>query len=121
MRTKGLGDKDHFMDAKTYDQVELEAEVLGNATKWLLAETKCDIVFWKGRALTVQIPQHMQLKIVHCEPGVRGDTATNVHKPATLETGAEVAVPLFISVGDTIKIDTESGKYLERTSIGGGS
>ena len=108
----------HFMDQKTYDQVELQQEAIGDRSDFLLPEATVDIMFWKGRAISIEIPAQVQLKITHCEPGVRGDTATNVQKPATLETGAIVQVPLFISVGDTIKVDTENGTYLERTSIG---
>lgn len=115
------GDTYHFMDAKTYDQVEIMAETIGDNGNWLLPDTNCDVIFWRGRAVTVEIPQHMELKVTHCEPGVRGDTATNVTKPATLETGASVNVPLFINVGDTLKIDTSTGKYLERTGRGSGA
>ncbi len=109
------GDTYHFMDQKTYDQVEITAEFLADAVNYLLPEMAVDVVFWKARPLTVQIPQHVELKVAHCEPGVRGDTATNVTKPATMETGLSVNVPLFINVGDTLKIDTSSGSYLERT------
>ena len=76
------------------------------------------VVFWKGRPISVDIPNHVELKVSHCEPGVRGDTATNVTKPATLETGLEVNVPLFINVGDTLKVDTTTGQYIERTARG---
>lgn len=112
------GDTFHFMDAKNYEQFEIQRDVLGDSANYLLADTNCDVIFWNGRAIAVDIPQHMVLKVSHCEPGVRGDTATNVNKPATLETGASVNVPLFINVGDTLKIDTTTGKYLERVSIG---
>lgn len=108
----------HFMDQKTYDQVEIQEDILGNAKDFLLPEMNAEVVFWRGRAITAEIPQHVELKITYCEPGVRGDTATNVTKPATLETGAVVNVPLFINEGDTVKIDTTTGSYLERTAIG---
>lgn len=110
----------HFMDTRTYDQVELQEELIGDYKNYLLPDMSCDILFWKGRAITISIPQHVVLKVAHCEPGVRGDTATNVTKPATLETGAVVNVPLFINVGDKLKVDTTTGQYLERTSIGSG-
>lgn len=110
----------NFMDVKNYDQVQLTAEVLGEARNYLLPEMICDIVFWKGRALTAEIPQHVVLEVTYCEPGVRGDTATNVTKPATLETGAVVPVPLFINTGDKVKVDTSEGTYIERVSIGNG-
>ena len=114
------GDMYNFMDQKSYDQVEIPAEKVGDAAQWILPDTLCDIIFWNGRAISVGIPSHMEFTITHCEPGVRGDTATNVTKPATVETGASVNVPLFINTGDRIKVDTETGKYLERTAIGGG-
>ncbi|MBK8014349.1 MAG: elongation factor P [Deltaproteobacteria bacterium] len=111
----------HLMDAKTFDQVEITGEFLGDTKNYLLPDMVCDVVFWKARPLTIQIPQHVELKIAHCEPGARGDTATNVTKPATLETGAVVDVPIFINVGDKVKIETDTGRYIERTSIGSGS
>ena len=113
------GETYHFMDSKTYDQVEIMGETLGDGGNWLLPDMNCDVIFWRGRAVNVDIPQHVELKVESCEPGVRGDTATNVTKPATMETGAVVNVPLFINVGDTLKIDTTTGKYLERTGRGG--
>lgn len=114
------GDQYHFMDGKTYEQIEVTADQLGDKKGFLLPEMTCDIVFWKGRPISIDLPNHVELKIEHTEPGVRGDTATNVQKPATLETGVEVSVPLFINIGDTIKVDTSNGQYLERTSIGSG-
>lgn len=110
----------HFMDQKTYDQVEIEEAALGSMKDFLLPEMQTDVLFWKGRPLSIQIPQHVELEITYCEPGVRGDTATNVTKPATVETGASIQVPLFINVGDKVKVDTSEGKYLERTAIGNG-
>ncbi len=115
------GESFHFMDSKTYDQVEISQELLGDTANFLLPDMNAGVVFWRGRAISVEIAQHVELKVEHCEPGVRGDTATNVTKAATMETGAVVQVPLFINVGDTLKIDTKSGSYLERTSIGSGS
>ena len=114
------GDIFHFMDQKTYDQVEIQREVLGQQAGFLLPEMTCSVMFYRGRALNAEIPAQVELKIEYTEPGVRGDTATNVMKPAKLETGVEVSVPLFINVGDTIKVDTETGSYLERTGIGNG-
>ncbi len=108
----------HFMDQKNYEQVELQKESIGDPSAFLLPEMSCDIMFWKGRPINVEIPSHVVYKIAHTEPGVRGDTATNVTKAATIETGAVVQVPLFINVGDTVKVDTRTGEYLERTSIG---
>lgn len=114
------GPEYHFMDQKTYDQVGIQAEVIGPTKDFLLPEMLVDVIFWRGRPVTAELPQHVELTISYCEPGVRGDTATNVTKPATLETGAVVNVPLFINVGDKIKIDTAAGQYVERTAIGNG-
>lgn len=111
------GDNFHFMDAKNYEQVELQADVVGDAANYLLADMSTDIIFFRGRAINLEIPQQIVVKIAHCEPGVRGDTATNVTKQATIETGATVAVPIFINIGDAIKVDTGTGKYIERVSI----
>jgi elongation factor P len=110
----------HFMDQKTYDQVEITEESLGSMKDFLLPEMSVDLLFWKGRPISIQLPQHVELEITYCEPGVRGDTATNVTKPATVETGATINVPLFINIGDKVKVDTAEGKYIERTSIGNG-
>jgi elongation factor P len=112
------GDTFHFMDQKNYEQVELAQEAVGDGANFLLPEMTCGIMFWKGRAISVDLPAHVQLRITYCEPGVKGDTATNVTKDATLETGAIVKVPLFINAGDKVKVDTRTGEYLERTSIG---
>lgn len=112
------GDTYHFMDQKTFEQVEITRDFLGNSASYLLPDMVCGVVFWKKRPLTVEIPQHVELKVESCEPGVRGDTATNVTKPATMETGLAVNVPLFINVGDTLKIETSSGNYIERTGRG---
>lgn len=112
------GDMFHFMDQRNFEQVELPESAIGDGAQFLLPEMAADVMFYKGRAINVDIPKHVTLKVAHTEPGVRGDTATNVTKPATLETGAVVAVPLFINAGDTVKVDTSTGEYLERTSIG---
>ena len=112
------GDVYHFMDQKTFEQTEVNAELLGNAKNFMLPEMVCTLVFYKERPISVDIPQHVEIKIAETEPGVRGDTATNVTKPATLETGATLNVPLFINAGDTVKVDTTSGAYLERTARG---
>ncbi len=114
------GDTFHFMDNKTYEQVEIQRDILGDQAGFLLPEMTCQVMFYRGRALNAEIPQQVELVISYTEPGVRGDTATNVTKPATLETGVEVSVPLFINTGDKIKIDTATGAYLERTAIGNG-
>jgi len=108
------------MDQKNYEQVEIDRSILGDRAGFLLPEMACSVMFYRGRALNADIPQQVELVITYTEPGVRCDTATNVMKPATLETGIEVSVPLFINTGDKVKVDTETGAYLERTAIGNG-
>lgn len=105
----------HFMNTETYDQVALSADLIPNAG--LLKEgSEVEVLFHaeKEVPLTMEMPQYIILKVTYTEPGVRGDTATNTLKPATVETGAEVRVPLFINEGDLIKIDTSTGAYMER-------
>lgn len=105
----------NFMDNDTFDQISLKEEMLDRAN--LLKEgTEIEVLFHavKDIPLTAELPSHVTLQVTYTEPGVRGDTATNVTKPATVETGAEVKVPIFINEGDKIKIDTRTGEYLER-------
>ena len=108
------GDLYYFMDPETYDMVPLNRDVLGDAFRFVKENTVCKLVSYKGSVFSVEAPNFMELEVTATEPGVRGDTATNVTKPATLETGAEIKVPLFINPGDKIKIDTRTGEYLER-------
>ena len=108
------GDLYYFMDPETYDMVPLNRDLLGDAFRFVKENTVCKLVSYKGSVFTVEVPNFMDLEVTETEPGLRGDTATNVTKPATLETGAEIKVPLFINPGDKIKIDTRTGEYLER-------
>jgi elongation factor P len=103
------------MDVSNYEQVAIQGEMI-DKTEFLKEGTIVDILYHadKNIPLTIDLPQHMELEITYTEPGIRGDTATNVTKPATLETGAEIRVPIFINQGDFVKIDTKSGSYLER-------
>ena len=109
------GDPYYFMDPETYDMVPLNREVLGDAFRFVKENTVCKLVSYKGSVFTVEVPNFMDLEVTETEPGLRGDTATNVTKPATLETGAEVKVPLFINTGDKIQIDTRTGEYIGRS------
>ncbi|MDG2448807.1 MAG: elongation factor P [Saprospiraceae bacterium] len=105
----------HFMENETYEQVMLEEKLIDNPG--LLKEgAEVDVLFdsSKDLPLTMDMPQFVEMEITYTEPGIRGDTATNATKPATIETGAEVRVPLFINEGDKIKIDTATGSYMER-------
>ena len=104
----------HFMDQKTYDQTFLPEEALGNSKNFLKENTEVHILFYRGKAIGVTLPNTMELKIVKCDPGVRGDTVTGATKPAELETGYVVQVPLFVNEGDVIKVDTRTGEYLTR-------
>ena len=108
----------HFMNMETYNQIPIDDKLIDNAD--LMKEgDSIDVLFHseKDMPLTVELPSHVSLKITYTEPGVKGDTATNVTKPATVETGAVIKVPLFINEGDTIKVDTRSRSYLERVKI----
>lgn len=108
----------YFMDSETYDQTFIPAEMLGDQKKFLKEGGQCTIHFLESEPLTAELPNFMDLLVVEAEPGVRGDSASNVTKFCTLETGAKIQVPLFIKEGDVLKIDTRTGKYLERASRG---
>ncbi len=108
------GDLYYFMDPETYEQMPLNSEKLGDNFKFVKENTTCKIVSYKGNVFSVEPPVFVTLEVTETEPGVRGDTATNVTKAATLETGAIVRVPIFINTGDMIRIDTRVGEYLER-------
>lgn len=105
----------NFMNIETYDQVNFQEELLPSP-QFLKEEMIIDVLYHseKNTPLTVEMPQYVELEITYTEPGVKGDTATNTLKPATVETGAEIRVPLFINQGDIVKIETASGNYMER-------
>ncbi len=105
-----------FMDEKTFEQYELSAEQVGDFWRFLLPGMKCSMVLFNGRPITMAPPNHVELKVEYCEPGAKGDTATNVTKPVKVETGAEIQAPIFIQIGDVIKVDTRTGQYVERVS-----
>ena len=108
------GDLYYFMDPETFDMVPLNADVLGEAFKFVKENTVCKLLSYKGSVFSVEAPNFMELEVVATEPGVKGDTATNVTKTATVETGAVVKVPLFINEGEKIQIDTRTGEYVGR-------
>ncbi|MBR6682232.1 MAG: elongation factor P [Clostridia bacterium] len=108
------GDLYYFMDLETYDQLPLNADKLGDNFKFVKEEMLCKIISYKGNVFGVEPPLFVELEVAETEPGFKGDTATGATKPATLETGAQVKVPLFISIGDVLKIDTRTGEYIER-------
>ena len=108
------GDDYIFMNTETYDQQPIPKQMLGDAIKFLKEQDVVEVLMDDERIIAVELPNFMELEVVSAEPGVRGDTANNVTKPATLETGAVVNVPLFVNPGDKIRIDTRTGKYVER-------
>ena len=109
------GDLFYFMDQETYEQQPISANTLGDALKFVKENEVVKVLSYKGSVFGIEPPFFVELEVTATEPGVKGDTATNVTKPATVETGAEVKVPLFINTGDKIKIDTRTGEYLERS------
>ncbi len=111
-------DGDHyvFSDPETYEEMTVAAEVLGKQVYFLLEESLCNFVLFNGEPIEITLPTFIEKEIVETEPGVRGDTATNVMKPAKIDNGYELQVPLFINQGDIVKIDTRTGDYSERVS-----
>lgn len=108
------GDLYHFMNVSTYEQIPFTAQSLGDALKFLKEDMTCKVLSYKGQVFGVEPPIFVELEITDCEPGVKGDTAQNATKNATLETGAVVRVPLFVNQGEKIKVDTRTGEYMER-------
>ena len=108
------GDLFHFMNVETYDQIALNSETIGDALKFVKENDMCKICSYNGNVFSVEPPLFVELEVAHTEPGFKGDTATGATKPATLETGAVINVPLFVNIGDKLKIDTRTGEYLSR-------
>ena len=110
------GDQFVFMDSQNYEQTPFTAEQVGEARQFLRENLDVDVLFWRGSPINVELPSFIEAVVAECEPGLKGDTASNVTKPATLETGAVVQVPLFIKEGERIRVDTRSGEYVERVN-----
>jgi elongation factor P len=108
------GDKAHFLDDETYEDMEIHKDQLGDVWDFLTDGVTADALYLDGEFLTMILPASVQLKVIETEPGVRGNTVSNTMKPAKLESGLEVRVPLFINEGDLIKVDTRSKEYVER-------
>jgi elongation factor P len=108
------GDIMYFMNTETYDQVPLNASIIGDAKNYLPENGNADVLFIGEESIGVELPSSVVMKVAKCEPGVKGDTATGATKPATMETGLVVNVPLFINEGEKIKVNTETGAYIER-------
>ncbi|MBX3459137.1 MAG: elongation factor P [Planctomycetes bacterium] len=110
------GDKYVFMDNETYEQPELGEDIVGDSALYLKENDECNILFYEGAVVSLELPPLVVLKITYTEPGVRGDTVQNVTKPATLETGLEVKVPNHIHQGDMVRVDTRTGEFVERVN-----
>lgn len=108
------GELYYFMDVETYEQEPLGHEQVEDAIQFVKENTSVSVRYFKGKAFSVEAPNFVELEVTDTEPGFKGDTASNTTKPATLETGYQVSVPLFISIGDRVRIDTRSGEYMER-------
>jgi elongation factor P len=108
------GNTFYFMDSGTYEQIELDAGFVGDAAKWLLENDEVEVVTADGDYIGVEPPMFVELAVVETEPGFKGDTVQGGTKPATLETGAVVQVPMFVESGDRLKIDTRDGRYVTR-------
>lgn len=104
----------HLMSPETYEQYSADAAAIGDSTKWLKEQDICTVTLWNGAPLLVSPPNFVTLRVTETDPGIRGDTSGGGSKPATLETGAVVRVPLFIDVDEVLKIDTRTGEYVER-------
>ena len=108
------GDLYYFMDSETYEQLPISPNVLGENFRFVKENMVCKVLSYKGNVFGIEPPNFVELQVTETEPGVKGDTATNVTKPATLETGAEIKVPIFINEGEMIRVDTRTGEYMER-------
>ena len=112
----GEGDQYHFMDTDTFEQFALDVSTVGEVTKYIKENDVVDLLTWDGEPIDIELPTSVNLTVAQTDPGLKGDTASGATKPATLETGLVVSVPLFINIGDVLKVDTRSGSYLERVS-----
>lgn len=108
----------HFMEPNTFEQYQASEAAVGDAAKWLKPQDSCDVTLWDGVPLQVDAPNFVNLKVVETDPGLRGNTSSGGSKPAKLETGAVVQVPLFIEEGETLRVDTRKGEYVSRASEG---
>jgi elongation factor P len=104
----------HFMDPETFEQITADDKALGDSVKWLKEQDLCTVTLWNGNPIIVEPPNFVVLTITETDPGLKGDTSGSGGKPATLETGAVVRIPLFVQIGEAIKVDTRSGEYVSR-------
>jgi elongation factor P len=108
------GEQFVFMDQETYEQFPFTREQIGDARKYLKENLEVDVVFWRGKPISIELPPFIVATVTQCDPGLKGDTASGATKPATLETGAVVLVPLFVKEGEQIRVDTRTNVYVER-------
>ena len=108
----------HFMEPNSFEQYQAAAAAVGDAAQWLKAQDSCRVTLWNGTPLQIEAPSFVTLKVTQTDPGVRGDTSGGGGKPATLETGAVVRVPLFIEEGEVLRVDTRKGEYVSRANDG---
>ena len=108
------GETWHFMDPNSYEQIEIGASEIGDAKKWLVGQETCEIILWDEKPIQIDPPVNVELKILKSEPGVKGDTVSGATKPAELETGVVIQVPLFVNEGEIVKVDTRDESYLGR-------
>jgi elongation factor P len=104
----------HFMDSETYEQFGFDQSHVGDAARFIKDQQEVNIFFYKAEPIGIDLPTTVELEVTETEPGVKGDTASSATKPATLETGTTLSVPLFVEIGDVIKVDTRTGTYIER-------
>ncbi len=104
----------HFMDPETFEQISADAKAVGDNSKWLKEQDHCTVTLWNGNPIIVDAPNFVVLTITDTDPGLKGDTSGSGGKPATLETGAVVRIPLFVQIGEAIKVDTRTGTYVSR-------
>lgn len=105
-----------FMDQETFDQIPISPDVIGDQIEFMMENMNVEVLFWKGKPVNMQLPNYIEAKVVQSDPGVKGDTSSGATKPATLETGATINVPLFIKEGDVLRVDTRTREYSERVN-----
>jgi elongation factor P len=110
------GDGLIFMDTESYEQIPIGGDVLGGAVDYLMENMEVEVLFWRGKPVNISLPNYIEARVTQSDPGLKGDTSSGATKPATIETGATLNVPLFISEGDLIRVDTRTGEYSERVS-----
>ncbi|MFN8592345.1 MAG: elongation factor P [Thermomicrobiales bacterium] len=110
------GDQRHFMDTESFEQIVLNDDTMGDTARFIRENDVVDLLTYNGEPIDIELPPAVTLSVTDTDPGLKGDTASGATKPATLETGLVVSVPLFVNIGDTLKVDTRTGEYIERVS-----